>query len=167
MKKKELKEKIKGLLSSIKMLKTKKKDKYTIEILEKELSLKRKELNNIIKEEKKSIHEKMPKEINEKYVWLLQLKELMEKNTPTGEQGKDVSKWNEINEKIGEFEDEYYKVGNYYGVGSISIPSDRISYNYCKDTYEDVLTEIKKQIKKLEKKYIKKEKKCSQNKIKN
>jgi len=56
----------------------------------------------------------------------------------------NISNWNVINEAIEIYEDTFKG----YGIGVISIPSqaDNISYQYCLNTYEDVLNEVKKQL---------------------
>jgi hypothetical protein len=63
----------------------------------------------------------------------------------------NINNWNIINEAIETYEDTFKG----YGIGVISIPNevDNISYQYCLNTYEDVLQEVKKQLLDIKQKY--------------
>jgi hypothetical protein len=85
--------------------------------------------------------------LSSKKLALISIQNLMLKFSISFDKEADINCWEIINDKIAKFELDYAEK-NYYGIGSISIPSDidKISYDYCVLTFKDVLLEVEKQI---------------------
>jgi len=114
---------------------------YSAEVLNIELKKLRNDLKDL-KKENNNILKNLKKE---------SLSEIINEMLNVGINGDmsiDIDNWNKLNLKIEDFERKFKEEG-YYGIGNISIPNeeDNITYEYCKKTFNDVLEEVKKQYK--------------------